>query len=336
METKNAKYFIQAAKERLAGKDARKMAAVHTGIIVAFALVVTALQYALQWGIGQTGGLSGMGTITILQTVQTVLQWANMVLAPFWNLGFLYVTLLWARDQYGRKEDLLTGFYRIGPGIGLIFARSLLVIAVAVICLNLSSSMFLLTPAGQELEKQILSLGSIDAYYSYMTGMSHQELMAMAAKTTPFMILGCVMSAVLLIPLLYRFRLAEYAIVNHKGIRAIPAMVVSAHLMRRRCWQMVKLDLRLWWYYALKGLCVLLCYLELLLEATGVRLPVDGEVLAFATYLLYLIALLAVETAFRPQVQTAYAVAYETYMAQGPVQKVNVPTKPQNVPWDEV
>jgi hypothetical protein len=144
------------------------------------------------------------------------------------------------------------------------------------------------------------------------------------------------LALVLLVPLLYRFRLAEYAIVNHKGIRAIPAMVVSAHLMRRRCWQMVKLDLRLWWYYALKGLCVLLCYLELLLEATGVRLPVDGEVLAFATYLLYLIALLAVETAFRPQVQTAYAVAYETYMAQGPVQKVNAPTKPQNVPWDEV
>ena len=335
MQTINAKYFISTAGQRLEGKDSRRLAAFHTAIAAAFSLAVMVLQYVLSVGIGNTSGLSGMSTRSILQTLQTVLQWANMILTPFWNLGFWYVTLLWARDQYARKEDFLTGFYRIGPGIGLIFARSLLVIAVTVICLNLSSSMFLLTPAGQEMEELMLSLGSMDAYYSYMTGMSHQELMAMVAKTTPFMILGCVMSAVLLIPLLYRFRLAEYVILDQKGMRALPAMFISATLMRRRCWQVLKLDLRLWWYYLLKTLCLMLCYLEMILPAVGISLPIGGDGVYFATYILYLAALLAVETAFRPRVQTAYAGVYEAFKEMGPVQKKQVAVKPQDMPWDE-
>jgi len=335
MNTINAKTFISEAGKRLEGKNARSLALLHTGVTVGVALVVTLLQYVLAMGIGNTSGLSGMGTQSVLQTLQTVLDTANMVLAPFWNLGFLYAAMLWARDQYARKADLLTGFYRIGPCISLMVIRSLLVIAVTVICLNITSTVFLLTPAGQEMEELMLSLGSMDAYYSYMTNLSHQELMAMVAKTTPFMILGCVLSAALLIPVLYRFRLAEYVILNQKGVRAMPAMIVSAHLMRRRCWQVFKLDLRLWWYYGLKVLCTLLCYLEILLPAMGISLPIGGDAAYFATFILYLVALLAVETAFRPLVETTYAGVYEAFMAMEPVQKKEMPTKPQNMPWDE-
>ena len=337
METLNAKHFITQARERLAGKDARKLAAFHTGITAAFALAVTILQYVLQMGIGNTGGLSGMGTTTILQTIQTVLDWANMILAPFWNLGFFYVTLLWARDQYGRRADLLTGFHRLSPCIGLMVTRSLMVIGVMIICFYAGSAVYMMTPASQPITEIAMQNNmDMDAINAYLYQMTEAQTMELLYSMLPMLVVSAVLAVVLLVPLMYRFRLAEYAILNHKGLRAIPALVISAHLMRRRCWQMLKLDLRLWWYYALKVLCMLLCYLEVLLAAAGIALPAFGDGLAFAAYALYLVALFAVETAFRPQVQTAYAVVYETYMAQGPVQRKDVPAKPQNAPWDEV
>lgn len=334
MEKLNTKQIMSEAKGRLEGKDARRMAFLHTGVTVAFALVVTLLQHGLELGIGSTGGLSGLGTRSILQTMQTVLQWANMILAPFWNLGFLYVAMLWARDQYARKEDLLTGFRRVGPCIGLLLNRFMISFCVIFLCTNVCSTVYLITPAGQAMQKLMLSLGSMDAYYSYMNSLSQQELMALAGTAMPLLSLSGLFSAVLLVPLLYRFRLAEYAILNQKGVRALPAMIISAYLMRRRCFQLFKLDLRLWWYYGLKVLCMLLCYLDLLLAAAGITLPMVGDGGYFAAYILYLVALLAVETAFRPRVETAYAGVYESFVAMGPVQKKQVPVKPQDMPWD--
>lgn len=334
METVNTNNFISTAKERLAGKDARRIAVFHAGITAAFALVVTLLQYGLELGIGNTGGLSGIGTVTILQTVQTVLQWANTLLAPFWNLGFAYVTLLWARDTYAKKEDLLTGFHRIGPCMGLLINKFVLGFCVVFLCANVCSVVYLMTPDGQQMQEMMLSFGSMDAYYSYMEALSQQELMAMGQSMMPLLILCGALSAVLLVPLLYRFRLAEYAIVNRKGVRAFPAMLISAHLLRRRCWKLFRLDLRLWWYYALKGLCLVLYYLDMLLPAVGISLPVTGDGMALAAYGLYLAALFAVDAAFRPRVQTSYAVVYETFMAAGPAPKRNVPVNPQNMPWD--
>lgn len=335
METINTKQFILDARGRLQGKDARRMAAFHTGVAAAAALVVTLLQYALEQGIGNTAGLSGMGTRAILQTVQTVLQWANTILAPFWNLGFVYVALLWARDQYARKEDLLTGFHRIGPCIGLLVTRLILTFSVVVICANVCSAIYMSLPVSEELWKLMPQVETVDAMYAYMDQMTPEQYTQMLYAMLPVLVLCLVLSVALLVPLLYRFRLAEYAVLNQKGVRAMPAMIISAVLMRRRCWQLFKLDLRFWWYYGLKILCMLLCNLDLLLRTAGVTLPVGGDGAFFGSYVLYLAAWLAVETAFRPLVQTAYAGVYEAFVAAGPVQRKQVSAPAKNVPWDE-
>ena len=336
METLNAKLLIAQAKERLEGKDARKMAFFHTGIIAAFALVVTVLQYVLQLGIAETGGLSGMRTIALLQTMQTVLQWANMILAPFWNLGFIYVTLLWARDKYARKEDLLTGFHRISPYIGLVLLRGVLIGAVLIVAVYASSAVFMMLPASQTIT-DIAMQTNVDpeAIAEYLYQMTDAQTLELMRAMIPMLVISAVLAVAILVPLMYRFRMAEYVILNQKGMRALPAMIVSVALLRRRCWKLFKLDLHLWWYYALKVICILLCYLELILGAMGIALPLGTDGAAFAAYGLYLLGLLAVETLFRPQVQTTYGVLYETCVAAGPVQKANPPAKPQSVPWDE-
>ena len=334
MEKLNGKKIIAQTRERLQGVNTRPLALLHTGVTVGVAFVIMLLQYVLAEGIGNTGGLSGMATRSVLETLQMVLQLANTILLPFWSLGFLYVALLWARETQADKKDLLTGFRRIGPCLGLMVNRAVLTIIVMVVCINVCSTAYLLTPAGQELQELMLSLGSIENYYDYMSTLSQQELLAFWDAARPFFFLCFPLCACLVIPLLYRFRMAEFVILDQKGIRGIGAMILSAALLRRRRWQLFKLDLRFWWYYGLKLLCTVLLYADVLLGMVGVALPVGSGMAYILTYVLYLAGLFAVEVSFRPRVETAYACAYEQLKEGNPIEQKIVPVKPQNMPWD--
>ena len=61
----NIKEFIYKARENLAGKNVRRLAMIHAGVTVAAGLLITLLQYVLAEGMGNTSGLSGMGTRSI-------------------------------------------------------------------------------------------------------------------------------------------------------------------------------------------------------------------------------------------------------------------------------
>ena len=334
METLNVKMILARAKERLQGTNMRQLTVLHTGVTVAAALVITLLQYVLAEGIGNTGGLSGMGTRSVLETVQLVLQWANMILLPFWNLGFLFVALQWARGNRTRREDLLTGFHRVGPCIGLLVNRAILTIAVLVLCINVSSTVYMMSPAASGILQMAEEYGNTEALYEYLYSLNTEQVLELFRGMIPMLVIFVLLGAVILIPLLYRFRMAEYVILEEPRARGLSAMLLSAALLRRRCWQLFKLDLRFWWYYVLKFLCTGLLYADLLLETVGVVLPIGGEAAYFLTYGLYLAGLFAVEVSFRPLVETAYACVYDTWKELGPVQKKVIPVKPQDMPWD--
>ena len=335
MEKLNVSFFIKDAKEKLEGKDTTRMAAIHTGAIVALGLLLTVIQLMLSEGMGKASGLSGLGTISMLQTVQTVLQYANTLLVPFWNLGFLYVALQWARGNTASQRDLLTGFHRVGPCIGLLLNRLILMLCVVFLCASLCSTAYLMTPPGQQLQEVMLSMGTAGDYATYMSSLSEENLAVLMDAMKPVLILCCGLSGLLLIPLLYRLRLAEYVILDHKEARAFPAMLISASLLRRRCWQFFKLDLRLWWYHGLKLLCMAVCYGDVLLGALGVSLPVDKDLAYILSYLLYLVLLFGVEVCFRPQVEAAYARAYDALKEMGPVPRKTVTAVPEKMPWSE-
>lgn len=331
METLHAKRFIDKSRQMLAGKDVRRLSMLHAGVTVGLGLVVTLLQYVLTKGIGNTSGLSGIGTRSILETIQTVLQWANIVLVPFWNLGFLYMAMLWNKGEDPRKADLLMGFRRVGSCIGLLVNRFLLSFCVMFICMNVCTSVYMLTPASGELmELATAAGGDMDAFYAMLEQM---DVSALLHSMLPVLILWGVLCLVLLVPLMYRFRFAEFVILQYPGMRGMGAMLISAGLMRRRCWKLFKLDLRLWWYYGLQLLCMVLLYADVLLQMLGIPLPLQADAAYFVVYLLYLAAFFCVQSLFRPQVETAYAAAYETISEMGPHPRKNQ-TVPQKMPWD--
>ena len=333
MEKLNVTYFVKDAREKLEGKDSRRAATIHTGVIVAAGLVLTIVQMLLARGMGNATGLSGLGTVSMLQTAQTVLQYANTILAPFWNLGFLYVAMLWARNRASADRDLLTGFRRVGPCIGLVLERFLVAVLVVLASALICSYIFVKTPAGQQLEAQMIAIGAVD-YYSFLENVPQQEMDAMMKSMQPVLILCGVSSVAVLVPILYRMRLAEYVVLDHKEVRALPAILISASLMRRRCWQFFKLDLQFWWYYGLKMLILAVCYADSLLSFAGVTLPISEDAAFLLSYAIYLVLLLGLEVCFRPRVETAYACAYDALREMGPVPKKNQPAIPQEMPKD--
>ena len=335
MEKLNTTWIINSAREKLNGKDSRTMAMFHTGIMVAAALVITVLQYVLAEGIGNTSGLSGLGTRSVLETIQTVLRWANLLLVPFWGLGFVYAALLWAREKDAHRRDLLTGFRRWGAYLGVLLNRTLLSFFVMMFCVNISSMVYMLTPASGVIENLSATTGAdMDALAKILTEMTPEQISELMYAMIPLLLIWVVVSAAILIPLLYRFRLAEYVILDEPRARGMSAMFLSAIMLRRRCWQLFRLDLRFWWYYGLKLLCLLICYADLLLMALGISLPISADAVYLLTYGIYLVGLFAVEVSFRPLVDTSYAVAFETIKEMGPVQKKTV-EKPEDMPWDE-
>jgi len=335
MEKLSITWIINQSREKLENKDSRQMAIFHTGVAAAAALVLTALQYLLAEEIGKTSGLSGMGTRSVLETVQTVLQWANMVLTPFWSLGFLYAALRWARDSHASRSDLLTGFHRWGPCLGLMLNRAVLTICVLVLCTNISSMIYMMTPASEKIAELAMESGAdMEKMAEILGTMSAAQMEELLWSMAPLIVIWAVASAAILLPLLYRFRMAEFVILDEPRARGLSAMLISGALLRRRCWQLFRLDLHFWWYYVLKALCLLICYADLLLAAFGISLPIGEDAAYLLTFGLYLIALFAVEVSFRPQVDTAYAVTYEGLKAMGPQQKKPV-EQPERMPWDE-
>lgn len=326
--------LCKEARKLSRGEEKIKISAIHAGISAGAALVVTVLYYLLEKGIAQTGGLSGMGMRSILQTAATVLNTANSVLAPFWNLGFWFVTLLWVRNQQVRFGDLLAGFRRFGAYLRLLLNRGLLTMAIGFVSVYISSYIYMLTPWSASVVEFAQSTGmDMDVANELMSQMDMAQMDALLFDMIPMLVIWLVLLVVLALPMLYKFRMAEYFLLEDRQMGTLRAMFASAQMLRKRRFQLFLLDLRLWWYYGLHILCLVVYGIDLWLPMLGVAVP-DSVFVTLGLYGFYLIALVLMQTFLRPQVQTAYALAYDRLLHMEPVLPKMRPM-PQNLPWDE-
>ena len=326
--------LCREARERSRGKEKQKLSAIHAGISALAALAVTVLYYLLEKGIAQTGGLSGMGMRSILQTIATLLSGANSVLAPFWNLGFWFVALLWANAQHARTSDLLTGFRRFGAYLRLLLNRCLLMIAAGLASIYASSFLYMMTPwSNKNMDFADATGMDMAAASDLLAQMDSVQLNEMLRAMVPMLVIWAVLLLILMVPMLYKFRMAEFCLLENRRMRPLQAMFRSAQLLRRRRFRLFLLDLRFWWYYGLHILCLLLYSADLWLPMLGISLP-DGILTTMVLYVLYLLSLFLLQTFLRPQVQTAYALAYR--QLSSPTPEAPQPEEaPANLPWNE-
>lgn len=309
------KSLKETASQRLEHTQAnpRQLVLIHTGAIVVLNLVINGLNLYLNQQISTTGGLSGLGMRSILETIQTLLGYFSMFFTPFWQAGFLFAMISIVRSTDPGPGSLFQGFRRFGRIMNYVFWQIIIAILLGIAVLYLVSTLFMMTPFSAEFAELATSLmESPDILLA--DGTLNLEILpmdALIASLIPYFI----MYGLVMIPAYafvnYHLRMVNFLMIESIPRGAVSSMVVSSHMMRGHKWQMLKLDLSFWWYYALEMLLMLVLYLDLLLPIMGINLPVDPTVLFFITLLIYGILELGLHIWKKPQVDLTYAAAYE-------------------------
>ena len=302
--------------------DPRRLTLLHVGITAAAALLMTLLQLLTTALMADAGGLDGLGKRAFLSTVSTFFSFAVTVSLPFWNNGYIYATLGLSRQEPVSANSLLRGFRRIGATLGGMVLQSLLFTSVLMLCLNIASTAWMITPGGQailENAENILSATDPEQMQQYL------HLMI------PVYILTGIIAIVPCLFLFYRLRLLNYGIMDGKG--GFRSLLDSFRLMKGRVLFFVKLDLHFWWYYLLQALCAGLAWLDVGMSALGLPLPGDSQLWALVSYSAYCAGQLLLAWFFQTEVAVTYAAAYDEILSTGPAQP-KPKKEPKNLPWN--
>lgn len=312
MDIRDRQGLKRLAAERL-GKvpQAKRIVLIWAGVSALVSLVVSFISFLLDARIEDTGGLSGIGLRSFLETAQTLLSSANMILAPFWSLGYISCVLGFAQGQDAHPRGLLEGFRRTGPAIRMMLLRMLLYVGIFLLAGNIASFLFTLSPSSL----QMLQLMEVHEE-ALMTGVISDEVAAeMLQAMTPMLIGGGLLGIAAMIPVSYRLRLAEFRLMDEPRCRARASLLESNRLMRRNCVSLFRLDLSFWWYFLAELLAAGLCYGDVLLGAFGIPLPIGTDLAFFAFYVLGMGAQVALLYFRGNYVQTTYALFYRNLAA---------------------
>lgn len=335
MELLDSRYLKGLAGERLSQSRCphKTVALLYGAVGLGAALVVSLLQYVLNQQIGNTGGLSGLGARSVLQTVQTVLQYAVNIALPFWEMGFLFLTLRLARGEAADKGDLTAGFRRFGPVLRLLLIEGLLYSGAGIACLYAGAFVFAMSPLSfkmvEVLTPMIENGDSMEQIQEAIFAMPMEELLGLLL---PFLIIAGILFAVVGIYLFYRFRLARLLVMDKKGMGAFAALILSGRMTKRRKWKLFRLDLSFWWYYALMALSVAVMYADVALQL-AIPETVSRDLLWLVCYALGVLLQLLLIWRRGSYVQTTYAAAYDQLL-QAPAEGPRPRPTPQNLPWD--
>ena len=289
--------------------DQKKMVFLHTLISVGAMVLLTVADYILMNQINNATGLSGIGSRTKLETARIVLQYLGILLLPFWELGFTYAALQMARGQKVSTYDLKEGFRRFWPALRMMLLRLALCFVAGLAAMQVSLTTFMYTPMSDKLAELMKPFTEEGA--DVQTFFAQVPFSEITAAVLPVLILFFVLFVGIMIPVLYRTRFAEFAIMDKPGTGAFASLLGSNRLMKRNCFQLFRVDLQFWWYYLLQALIVVLCYGNTLLQLAGITLPFADEVSFFLFYGLYALCQLVLLTLFRGRVQTTYATIYD-------------------------
>lgn len=329
MDIRDRRGLKTAAGETLSGasSDPRKLILIHTGATLALSLVLSVLDFILEEQIGGTGGLSGMGLRAILSTMQSMLQLAQMVLIPFWQIGWLLVALRLCRGERAEPGDLLEGFRRFFPVLRLYLLQGVLYVGIAMACSYFASIIFMMTPWSKPLVNVMMQLmESGDP-----TAMEAAIEEAAVEVIVPMMAIFAVIFLAAAAPFFYRLRMAKYLLMDGES-RAMKAMRESWRMMKGNAIALLKLDISFWWFYVLDLLVTVVAYLDLILPAVGAKLPWPSAVTYFGALVLYSGFQLLLYWQCKPQVDVTYAKAYEVLSRPEEPKMQNQPLPPKQ-PW---
>ena len=209
----------------------------------------------------------------------------------------------------------------------LLFVRGILYLFLGIVGAYAGSAVFLMTPGAQQmyaLMQELTAAGITDPYELLENEAYVTASMAMA----PYMMVA---AGVMIAPVAYRLRFAEFALMDMPRQGALRSVIQSWRMTRKNCWSLLKLDLHFWWFYLAQVLILGLNYGDLLLERLGVELTISADAMVFAFYVVALLCEFALYVWKKNEVFSVYTLAYDQLMA--PREETPKP-QPKNVPWN--
>lgn len=288
----------------------KRLVLIHTLVALGTTLLIAGVNYLFSLLIADTGGLSGMGARSILSTVQTLLEMTVIIALPFWQIGLTFLALCWAQNVPTETDGLLYGFRQFKAVLVFRILYGLVFLVFLFAAANLSSIILLVTPFSNPLLDEISPLmdpanaAQIDAL------LSPDKLADMLNAMIPLLVIFGVVFLVIAIPVFYRLRLGEFALMD--GFSSSNALLYSFRLTKGNWRHLVRLDLHFWWFYVLLLLCNVIGNGNLLLPLLGISLPIGEDGAYFLFFILGTALQILLFWQCRAAVLTSYAVVYDT------------------------
>ena len=298
-----------SAERVAAAEKAPRIALIYGGAIAALALLVTVVNYVLNQQIAQLGGLSNMGLRSVLSTVQSVLPMVQSLIVMCLELGYVAAMVRIARQQYASEHTLKLGFDRFFVLLRYTLVQGAIYGLAALAAFWISMQVFLVTPLSDTM-MSMLSQDMVDP--NVLMGYLQDPVFSanITASMIPLLVIFSVVYLLLFLPISYSMRMSKYVIIDKPGMGAMYALRESRKMMKGSCIRLFKLDVSLWWWYAISWGSMVLCYGDVLLPMMGVTLPLPETVSYFLFYGLFLAAQFAACFFLRNRVEVVYAQVY--------------------------
>lgn len=323
MDIRNTRALKSLAKQRLIdAQDPKRITFLYAAILICASLLVTVASYLLDLQLSEAGGLGGLGTRSLLSTLQTILPFALSLLTMCLNLGYIAAMLRISRKQYTSPQTLRAGYERFWPLLRCMLLQSAIYFAIAFAATYIGSMVFLITPLSNKALSILLPIATeaAESTPTILSGASPNYLMEMDDATynqlmeamTPALIISGILFLILAAPFFYRYRMAKYVLLDQPGCGAFAALRESRRMTKGQCFKIVKLDLSFWWYYLLLLVAYVVCDADRILMTLGIPLPMNAVFAYFLFYLIYLGMLFGIYYFLRNRVEVTYALVYDS------------------------
>ena len=319
MDIRNTRELKQTAARRVAdAPQEKKIVLIYSGLTLGLALLTMVIRYTLGLQIDQMGGLNNMATRSMLSTIQSMLPLLQSLVVMCIELGYLAAALRMARGQYASPNTLRLGFDRFWTLLRCSIIQGLIYASLALSAVYAAAMIFVMSPWGTAFMEQISPLVADVSLLNPQIAIDEATAMAMIPSMIPMFVLVGIALLILVVPIAFRFRMANYVIIDKPGRGALFALGESRKMMRGNCLKLLKLDLSYWWYFLLLLLISSVGNLDLYLAAFGVALPMSADVAYFVFYIAYLVLQAAAYYFLRNRIEAAYALAYDAIKPEEP------------------
>ncbi len=305
------KILKKNAAERVAASEhAGRIVLIYAGFVTVLAALVTIVNDTLSLQIAQTGGLSNMGLRSVLSTIQTTLPIIQEFLVMCLELGYLAAMIRIARQQYASPNTLKLGFDRFWVMLRYTLIQSGIYMLAGFAAFWAAMPIYFLTPLSRPVMELLVPVVSDPGFTMESVMLNETLVTQLMSAMQPLMVILLVVYLILYLPISYSLRMVKYVIIDYPGRGAIYAIRQSYTMMKKSRFRLFRLDLSLWWWYAITAVSILLYDGDVILSMMGISLPWSADVSRYIFYALFLGAQFLACYFLRNKVEVVYAQVY--------------------------